>query len=500
MIYNKKRVINILIFISISALVFSGIGCQGTDEPAEKPDNSEIESAIERDFLSGLHGDMDKIDISVEEGIVTLRGSVNTLLTKREAEQITESIKGVRAIVNQITVNPPEVDDETLKENVEWAFTTDPVVESYEIDVRVNDGQVTLEGIVESFAEQRFAERVTERVRGVKSIENNIEIQTTSKRLDEEIEREIEKKVTQSVWYDGDHIGVDVENGIVDLTGVVGSLREKRLIESDAWVSGVVDVSAGELDVRWWARDPSKREKRISMSDAKIKAAVKDALLYDPRVLSTNVTVTAKNGIVTLDGMVKNLSARDAAIQDAENTLGVILVEDDLDIKPLDPLRDDVITQRIKRSFKMDPYVEEYELNVLTVDGKVHLAGRVDTKYEKATAGIIASRQAGVIDVDNDIEVQEAWTAKTDGEIKNDVERELQWSLLVDSDDIEVDVSDGFVTLSGTVHNKYSALAAIKNAYEGGALSVTNNLNIEYGGSYMEKPEWPGYPGYYFNY
>lgn len=48
----------------------------------------------------------------------------------------------------------------------------------------------------------------------------------------------------------------------------------------------------------------------------------------------------------------------------------------------------------------------------------------------------------------------------------------------VDSDKIELTVEDGLVTLEGDVDSKYEVQAAIKNAYEGGAKVVKNELTI----------------------
>jgi len=64
----------------------------------------------------------------------------------------------------------------------------------------------------------------------------------------------------------------------------------------------------------------------------------------------------------------------------------------------------------------------------------------------------------------------------TDREIHEQVESELFWSPFVDSDSVTVSVDDGAVTLSGTVDSAREYQAAQVNAYQGGALSVDNDL------------------------
>lgn len=77
-------------------------------------------------------------------------------------------------------------------------------------------------------------------------------------------------------------------------------------------------------------------------------------------------------------------------------------------------------------------------------------------------------------------------TVKSDWEIKEDIEDELYWSSFVDSDEVTVNVDDGEATLTGTVDTMDEREAAEKNAYDGGAVSVDNDLTVEYGPDYYE--------------
>jgi osmotically-inducible protein OsmY len=73
-----------------------------------------------------------------------------------------------------------------------------------------------------------------------------------------------------------------------------------------------------------------------------------------------------------------------------------------------------------------------------------------------------------------------AVAARTAEEIRNDVKEQLAWDTRVDSSNIEVDVADATVILSGTVSD-YTALRSVEEAarYTSGVLEVTNNLTIE---------------------
>lgn len=77
-------------------------------------------------------------------------------------------------------------------------------------------------------------------------------------------------------------------------------------------------------------------------------------------------------------------------------------------------------------------------------------------------------------------------TTKTDWEIRDDVRSELDWSPFVDSDEVDIMVDDGTVTLTAAVETWNERQAATENAYEGGAVSVDNDLSVTYGPAYYE--------------
>jgi osmotically-inducible protein OsmY len=71
--------------------------------------------------------------------------------------------------------------------------------------------------------------------------------------------------------------------------------------------------------------------------------------------------------------------------------------------------------------------------------------------------------------------------AKTDWEIERAIEDELYWSPYVDSYQVEVEVEDGTAELSGAVDTWAERQAAEKNALEGGAINVDNQLLVAHG-------------------
>lgn len=449
------------------------------------------------------------IDVKTHDGIVTLTGTVDNLRDRRRAGRIAEAVKGVRSVINRIQVNAfVQQTDGEIENEVNAALLSDPATEAYKVTVDVEDGNATLTGQVDSWQEKELAERVASGVRGVTGIRNKLKVDYDGDRSDRDIRMDIEKALHWNVYIDyASAIDVTVDNGNVTLTGTVGSAAEKTRATSLAWVNGVRGVENNELEVRDWVNDPKQRDMKFgAVTDKEIENAVSDALVYDPRVKSFNVEAECSFGRVTLRGNVDNLKARRAAAQTARSTHGVTYVDNRLKVRPDSDLRDDSLEDRIRAALARNPYTDQYEISVVVANGVADLYGSVDTFFEKSEAEDVASRIGGIISVDNRLRVQvdekpwvydpivddydpydSSWyeyeyeplsTALSEARIREDIQDEMWWSPFVDANQVTVTVEGSHAILTGTVDSLSEKRAATENAVEGGATSVTNNLNI----------------------
>lgn len=494
-----------LVFVSVAAAAVALAG-PALGAPEKKMTDQNITDAIEDELLFDQAVPYTRIDIETDAGVVTLSGSVESLQAKDRAGTLAETVKGVRAVVNRIEVQPTDArSDAAVRSDVESALLADPATESYEIDTTVDDGTVFLSGTVDSWQEKELASTVAKGVRGVKAVRNNITIEYETKRPDAEIEPEVEKALRWDTLVDHALIDVKVSGGKVTLSGTVGSSAEKSRAITDAWVAGVKNVDASRLKVARWARDKDlRKDKYVVKSDQAIETAVNDALLYDPRVLGFNVTAEAAGGIVTLRGTVDNLKAKRAAAKDARNVVGVLGVRNRIKVRMDEAPTDAEIADEIRDALARDPYVEGFEITVSVIDGVAHLYGVVDTYFEKGQADDLASRTAGVIGVNNHLVVEDTeeplayepyadeyypydydwydyepnYTFLADARIAEEIRDEMWWSPFVDSDDVTVSVDDGVATLTGRVDSYSELNAATENAYEGGATWVDNDLEL----------------------
>ncbi|MFP4522020.1 MAG: BON domain-containing protein [Fibrobacterota bacterium] len=466
---------------------------------AEKEiEDSRISDAVRNDLWLDKAVSSHNLDVETEDGIVMLSGSVDNILAESRAVKIARSIKGVRSVVEKITVRPVNRPDEKIKSDVIAALVIDPVTESYETTVSVEDGKVRLTGTVESWAEKKLCERVAKSVSGVKSIENDIDINYQADREDSEIKSEIERRLTNDPYVYAALINVSVEDGIVELSGTVGSASQKSMAYNNAWVNGVKTVKQDNLEVKWWAEDKIRRDsKTVIKDDSKIKNAVKDALYYDPRTLSYDIKVSVENGVATLRGDVASLRSKNSAEEDAENTTGVIAVNNLINVRA-GLVEDKRIAQQVREAILWNPVLERHKVDVMVRNGKVYIYGSVDSYFEKLEATEAASSVNGVGAIDNNIEVDySGWAWKEDGEIKSEIEDEYYWSWDVDEDDITVSVDNGIVTLSGEVDSWGEAEAAIENAFDGGARIVEVNFSVD--GKKIYSPKYD-YRTYFYKY
>lgn len=204
---------------------------------------------IQRDVLEELKWDPEveptDVGVEVDDGIVTLTGTVDSYTKKIAAERAALRVAGVRAVVNDIVVKTGgyRTDTDIAKDILE-ALASNDLIPPGRITVKVDDGWVTLEGQVDWWFQREEAEDVARNVRGVEGVTNRIEVKPGAARVaPEEIKRRIEEALVRSAQVDANRIQVLVDGDQVILTGIVRSWAEREEAELAAWRSpGVTSV------------------------------------------------------------------------------------------------------------------------------------------------------------------------------------------------------------------------------------------------------------------
>ena len=195
-----------------------------------------------------------------------------------------------------------------------------------------------------------------------------------SPKTDAQIHRDIIEELTWDPRVDETEVGVEVEGGVVTLTGTVTSWA-KRLAAQEAArrVAGVKDV-ANDIAV--------KTPGGLFRTDTEIAQAVRRTLEWDVFVPDERIVSTVTDGYVTLEGAVDSLSERDDAERAVRNLTGVKAVANKIRITTPASLND-TVGQAIERALERRAERQARQIHVDVHDGIVTLTGSVRSWAER---------------------------------------------------------------------------------------------------------------------
>ncbi len=179
---NKK----VVSLIAVTALL--GLAaCSATRTqraPGEQVDDAALLTSVKSALASDPITEAGEINVDVNRGIVKLSGFVDSSKEQAQAVQVARSVKGVKEVQNDITVQKATestgdaIDDSLLTAKVKTALITSPDTKAHQINVETRHGVVQMSGFVDSAAAKAAATTVAKSVTGVKDVKNELSVKT----------------------------------------------------------------------------------------------------------------------------------------------------------------------------------------------------------------------------------------------------------------------------------------------------------------------------------
>ncbi len=189
------------------------------------------------------------ITVAVNGEVVVLGGTVGSLFEKHAAERAIKSIAGVKAVANELRVelaSQYRVSDVDIANAAVNALKWNSTLPQERPQVTVEGGHVTLTGKVNWWYQREAAEKAIRWLSGVKSLNNQITIQSSLSPKD--IKALITKEFHRHAQVDAERIHVEIEGSKVILKGRVGTWLELQEAKRGAWSApGVLSVVTDEL-------------------------------------------------------------------------------------------------------------------------------------------------------------------------------------------------------------------------------------------------------------
>ncbi len=123
------------------------------------------------------------VHVATRQGVITLRGKVESDAAKQAAEEDASKVEGAKQVVNHLMVVPKEArkvvqrQDDQISKDVEARLKKDPHLKQASIDVHSDNGIVTLTGDAPTLQTSERASEIAHRVAGVRAVHNELSVQ-----------------------------------------------------------------------------------------------------------------------------------------------------------------------------------------------------------------------------------------------------------------------------------------------------------------------------------
>lgn len=217
-------------------------------------------------------------------------------------------------------------------------------------------------------------------------------------------------------------------------------------------------------------------------TNEELRKDVMDEVKWDPelRDIATEIGVAAKDGVITLSGVVSSYRKRLAAEKAAQRVSGVKVVACDIQVTlaSIGKRTDTEVAEVVKNALRWNSAVNDDRIEVKVDNGWVYLDGKVDFEYEKRNAQESVEDLIGVRGVTNNIIINiKPIDTK---EIQRQIAAAYHRNASLDSSSIGIETVGSKVILRGKVKSWAEKKEAENIAWRSpGVLSVDNKIDID---------------------
>lgn len=176
---SGRRAVAWTCIVALTALIVTS-ACTARRSPSTRVDDAAITAKIKTKIAADPQVNPFEVDVDTSKGVVRLSGTVETSADRAEIVRIAENTRGVVRVVNDIRLGDPSVteilSDTVIATKVKAKLTADPEINPFRVDVDVVRGVVTLRGEVDDDRTRDEAEKLAWSTRGVRKVENRIEL------------------------------------------------------------------------------------------------------------------------------------------------------------------------------------------------------------------------------------------------------------------------------------------------------------------------------------
>lgn len=261
------------------------------------------------------------------------------------------------------------------------------------LHVEVKGDRATLWGTVDSLSEKDFFGSRVGRIDGVRELDNSLTVANDGTIKDKDIEKGIAERFQGSNYEDITHLGCRVSRGIATLLGHVETQSTERLAKRLAsQVRGVKEIRS---EIQFLEK---------AVDDATLVNRVENALVASPWVNAQEIKTEARNGLITLTGLVDTQETMEWVVETAYQVPGVKAVVSEVFTRHRSQGDDLWLTEQLVAKLGQHR-LNSGQIRAFVQDGIAFLTGEVYSEEDRVRAEEMIQSISEIHDVNNSIKV-----------------------------------------------------------------------------------------------